>query len=111
MARDGRIAWGALAAGIASVLALPIAIYLTRFSDAYELLHASVAIPVAGLLGVAAISLAARAQRRSPALLRTRAGVRGAMLARVLGVVGVCLAASALVALGVYGLLEYAGTR
>jgi hypothetical protein len=30
---------------------------------------------------------------------------------RVLGVVGLCLAASGLVALGVYGLLEYVGSR
>jgi len=30
---------------------------------------------------------------------------------RILGVVGLCMAASALVALGVYGLLEYVGSR
>ena len=30
---------------------------------------------------------------------------------RVLGVIGLCMAASALVALGVYGLLEYVGSR
>jgi hypothetical protein len=30
---------------------------------------------------------------------------------RVLGIVGLCMAASALVALGVYGLLEYVGSR
>ena len=30
---------------------------------------------------------------------------------RVLGVMGLCLAASALIALGVYGLLEYVGSR
>jgi hypothetical protein len=29
----------------------------------------------------------------------------------VLGVVGLCMAAAALVALGVYGLLEYVGSR
>ena len=30
---------------------------------------------------------------------------------RVLGVIGLCLAASALIALGVYGVLEYVGSR
>ncbi len=30
---------------------------------------------------------------------------------RVLGIVGLCIAAAALVALGVYGLLEYVGSR
>ena len=30
---------------------------------------------------------------------------------RVLGIIGLCMAASALVALGVYGLLQYVGSR
>jgi hypothetical protein len=33
------------------------------------------------------------------------------MAGRLLGIAGLCLAASALVALGVYGLLEYVGSR
>jgi hypothetical protein len=38
-----------------------------------------------------------------------RSGV--ARAGRVLGIVGICLAASGIVALGVYGLLEYVGSR
>jgi hypothetical protein len=44
-------ALGSVAAGLASVATLPVAIYATRFSDAYELLDAGWAIPVAAVLG------------------------------------------------------------
>ena len=92
------------------MVTLPVAIYLTRFSEDYNLLHAALAIPVAALFGFAAIWLASRAQRRDALrLVATPGGV--ARSGRVLGVVGLCLVASALVALAVYGLLEYVGSR
>jgi hypothetical protein len=92
------------------VATLPVAIYLTRFSDSYELLHAGLAVPLGAALGVAALALARRARRREA--LRLGAGGAGpARAGRVLAIVGLCLAASALVALGVYGLLEYVGSR
>ena len=104
-------AWGSLLAGIASVATLPVAIYLTRFSGSYELLHAGLAIPVAAGLGFAALALARRALRHS-ALGLARDGRSGvARTGRVLGIVGLCMAAAALVSLGVYGLLEYVGSR
>jgi hypothetical protein len=89
---------------------LPVAIYATRFSSRYELLHAGFAIPVAAGLALVALTLARRAR------VRTRVSLSGggggvATAGRILGVVGLCLAASALVALGVYGLLEYVGSR
>jgi hypothetical protein len=87
-----------------------VAIYLTRFSDSYDLLHAAFVIPVAAGLGVAAILLAGTSRRRSSVSLAVDEG-RVALVGRVLGVVGICLAASALVALGVYGLLQYVGSR
>jgi hypothetical protein len=107
---SGSAAWGSLVAGLFSVAALPIAIFATRFNDSYDLLHAGFAIPVAAGLGVAALALARRARRSSAASL---AGGGGgvAVAGRVLGVIGLCMAASALVALGVYGLLEYVGSR
>jgi len=53
VAADGsRAAWGSLVAGFASVAVLPAAVYLTRFSGKYDLLHAGFAIPVAAALGV-----------------------------------------------------------
>ncbi|MCS7007246.1 MAG: hypothetical protein RMM28_04125 [Thermoleophilia bacterium] len=103
--------WGAVAAGTGSVAALPLAIYLTRFSEAYELLHAAVAIPVAAALGVAALALSRRERARAALRVVEGGRARGAASARALGIVGLCMAAAGLVALVVYGLLEYAGTR
>jgi hypothetical protein len=90
---------------------LPVAIYLTRFSSGYELLHAGFAIPVVAALGLAALALARRDRRRSAVSIASADGSRVATAGYVLGIVGLCLAASALVALGVYGLLEYVGSR
>ena len=96
--------------GLASALTLPAAIYATRFSGSYDLLHAGFAIPVAAGLGLAALALGRRARlRRAVSLDAGQA--RAATAGRVLGLVGLLLAASALVALGVYGLLEYVGSR
>jgi hypothetical protein len=99
-----------LVTGIASVATLPIAVYATRWSDAYDLLHAGLAIPVAAALAFAALGLANRARRHDPLGLGGRSG-RIASVGRVLGLLGLFLAASAIVALGVYALLEYVGTR
>lgn len=103
-------AWAALVAGAASVATLPVAIYLTRFSEAYELLHAGFAIPVAGALAFAALRLARRAGGREVLRLDPRPGWP-ARAGRLLGLLGLFLAASAVVALAVYGLLEYVGSR
>jgi peptidoglycan/LPS O-acetylase OafA/YrhL len=105
-----RPARAAVVLGVASVLTLPLAIYATRFSDAYELLHAGFAIPVAGGLALLALAFARRA-RRLDAVRLDRAGAGAARVGRVLGILGLCLATSGLVALAVYGLLEYVGTR
>ena len=103
-------AWTALLAGIASVATLPLAVYATRFSGSYSLLHAGFAIPIAIALGVAALALSRRSRRRAAvSLAAQRDSV--AVAGQVLGIVGLCLAASALVALGVYGVLEYVGSR
>ena len=105
------VAWGSLVVGLASVAVLPLAVYLTRFSGSYDLLHAGFVIPVAAALGVVAIALARRARVRTSVSLGRGGGGGVAVAGRVLGIVGLCMAASALVALGVYGLLEYVGSR
>jgi len=104
-------AWASVVAGVASIATMPVAVYVTRFSDAYELLDAAFAIPLGAGLGVAAIVLA-RSPRRRSALSLGRVGGEGvARAGRVLGIVGVCIALAALVSLAVNGLLEYAGSR
>ena len=108
--RETGASWGSVAAGLGSVAAIPLAVYLTRFSDAYDLLHAGFTVPIVVVLGIAAIVLARRSRRQSALSLGD--GRHGpATAGRILGIVGLCLAASALVALGVYGLLEYVGSR
>jgi hypothetical protein len=109
--RETGAAWGSVAAGLGSVAAIPVAVYLTRFSDAYDLLHAGFSIPVAAVLGLLALFLSRRATRGDVLGLRRSKGGRAAQVGRVLGVVGICLALAGLVALGVYGLLEYVGSR
>ena len=97
-------------AGLASIVTLPLAIYATRFSDEYELLHAGFAIPVGVVLGVLALTLAHRA-RKQASLSLSGTGNSTALIGRALGVAGLCIAAAAVVSLVVYGLLEYVGSR
>lgn len=102
---------GSLLAGLASVATLPVAVYLTRFSEGYALLDAGLAIPVGAAFGLVAMALARRARRQSALSLGRGGGEGVARAGRVLGIVGLCMVASALVALGVYWLLEYVGSR
>jgi hypothetical protein len=106
-----RSAWGSLLAGLGSVATLPVAVYLTRFSSSYELLHAGFAIPVGIVLGLVAIVLGRRSRRQSALRLGRENRDWAARAGLALGLVGVGLAAAGLVAVAVYGLLEYAGTR
>jgi hypothetical protein len=106
------LAWGSFVAGLASVATLPVAIYLTRYSDRYELIDAAFAIPLAGALAFLAISLARSGRRLSVIRLGRGGGRPGLVRAgRLLGIAGLCLALAAVVALGVYGLLEYVSSR
>jgi len=110
-ASDSGPAWGSVVAGLASVVTLPFAIYLTRFSESYDLLHAGFAIPVAAALGFISLALARRARMLSALTLGGGGSSRPAAVGRVLGLIGLCIAAAGLVALGVYELLEYVGSR
>ena len=83
-----------LVVGLAATATMPLAILATRYSGSYELLHAGVAIPVAVLLGVLAIGLARGALRLDDMRLGRAGGRRTARLGRVLGVLGISLAAT-----------------
>jgi hypothetical protein len=110
-APGSRSALGSLLVGLASVATLPVAIYATRYFGAYELLDSGWAIPVAVGLGLAAIALARRSRIQAAVSLASPRGRGVAGVGRFLGFLGLCMAAAALVALGVYGLLEYVGSR
>jgi hypothetical protein len=101
----------AVVVGLLSSATMPVAVLATRYSDSYDLLHASAAIPVALLLGVTAIVLARGALRHDAVRLGRAGGRRTARIGRALGVLGLALASTCLVALAVYGLLTYLGER
>ncbi len=102
---------GAVAVGLLATATLPVAILATRYSESYELLHAGFAIPLAIVLGGVAIWLARGALRHDDVRLGRAGGRRAARIGRALGVLGIALASTALVALAVYGLLTYLGDR
>jgi hypothetical protein len=103
-------AWASLVAGVASIATLPLSVWVTRYSEGYELLDAAFAVPVAAVLALVALALARRARRLNALRLGSARG-GPARVGVILGIVGLCMAASAVVALGVYGLLEYVGSR
>jgi hypothetical protein len=112
MAESGtRAGRASVLAGISSVATLPVAVYLTRYSERYELLHAGFAVPLGAALGMLAIALARRSRRRHAVSLAVGRRGRAARVGGLLGIIGLCMALAALVALGVYGLLEWAGSR
>ena len=97
----------ALFAGLLAVAALPAAIALAEVSSRVKLTQAAAGAPVAAILGLVALLLARRAHSRSERTLG-RAGGEGATRAgRVLGVLGLCLAASGAIAIGFYWLLVH----
>ena len=101
----------AVVVGLLSTATMPVAILATRYSESYDLLHAGWAIPVGVVFGIVALRLAQGAIRHDELRLE-RAGGRGAArVGRALGVLGLALSATCLVALGVYGLLAYLGER
>jgi hypothetical protein len=107
---NGR-AVAAVILGLLSLATMPLAILATRYSDAYELIDAGFAIPVGLLLGVLAIGIARGALRHDDLHLGRAGGRNAARVARGLGVLGIALAATGVVALAVYELLTYLGER
>ena len=104
MRRNGRAAWSVVL-GVLAALTLPVAIVATRYSDSYELLHAGFAVPLAAAFGVAAVVLARRSRALDRATLGRSGGARAARVGRLLGILGLCMASSATIALAVYGVL------
>jgi hypothetical protein len=95
----------AVVVGILAVLAMPGAVVLARQSAGIDLLSAAWAVPVAALLGIAALLLARGARGRIRWSLDRAGGSGRARAAVILGVAGICLALSSSIAVGVYELL------
>lgn len=95
--------------GVLAVLTMPVAVGATRYSGSYELLHAGFAVPLGLAFGAAAIVLARRARALDDATLGRAGGRKAASVGRLLGIGGICIASSALIAVAVYGLLVYSG--
>lgn len=112
-ARAGSSGRGVLSVvlGAASVATMPAAVVLTRYFEEYELLDAAFAIPLGAALGVAAILVARSVRRRDERSVTPTGETKTVRIGRFLGIVGLCLAGTAAISVGVYGLLEYAGTR
>jgi drug/metabolite transporter (DMT)-like permease len=92
--------------GLLSVATMPAAVLATRSSEDYELLHAGFAIPVGMALGVAAVALARRGRLRIERTLGRAGGRRLALVGRLLGLAGFCLATTAAISVGTYAVLS-----
>ena len=91
------------------MLVIPFVVYVTRFTS-LRLLEAGYAIPVAVVLGLAAVAFARKARREMALGLGKRGEREGtARAGRLLGMAGMCVAAASLVSLIVYELLQYKG--
>jgi hypothetical protein len=100
-----RAAWS-LVCGILAILAIPGGVLLARESQRVTLVDSSGSIAVAAILGWVAIIQARRARERVQITLGRAGGTGMARAGRLLGIVGILLAATAGLALGFWGLLS-----
>ena len=91
--------------GLVAVAAVPIGIALARRTARVELIDAAWAVPVAAACGVAALLFVRGARGRMRRTLERAGGAGRMRIGRILGVVGICLALSAAIAVGFYELL------
>ena len=89
------------------IIALIIALAIWAATSNTLLTDLNGKLPVWTFLGLAALLLARRALRRTERTLGRSGGEGAARAGRVLGVIGLCLAASAAIAIGFYGLLVH----
>ena len=99
-----RAVWS-LVLGVVAAITLPAAIVVTRYSSSYELLYAGLVIPVVVVAGVGAIVLARQARARDRATVTREGHGKVFVWGRILGILGLCLAASGAISLAVYVVL------
>jgi hypothetical protein len=98
-------ALGAVLLGLLSVATVPAAIAYTHYANR-ELLRAEYAVPAGFVLGILALSLAKRARRRSDRTIGRVGGARAGRWGRILGAVGIYVALTAALSVGIYELLN-----
>ena len=91
--------------GVLAVATMPVAIFVARHVERYQLLDAAFAIPLGMALGVSAVALARRGRLRIERTLGRAGGRRAASVGRLLGLLGFCLATTAAISVGTYALL------
>jgi ABC-type Fe3+ transport system permease subunit len=89
-----------------SLATLPAAIVVARESDELTLVEAGVAVPLAAVLALFGLWLARRARRRADRTLDRVGGRGAARVGKLLAGLGLYVAATAALALGVYALLS-----
>jgi hypothetical protein len=104
-------AWLSLLAGLTAAAALPASIAISQGLRVWKLLAAFGAVPVAAVLGFAAIAFARGARRRIELTLGRAPGARLARAGRALGVLGVYLACTGALTVAVYFALSRFGGR
>jgi hypothetical protein len=106
--RNAPAIWSLLL-GLLAAAALPAAVAYGYTSETLQLIWAGVAVPVAFVLGIAAIAAARASERRARMTLLRRSGSALARLGRLLGLLGILLAGTGAIALAVYGILTWRG--
>ncbi len=91
--------------GVVAVLAVPVAIELTRKVSGAVLLDAAWAIPVAAVAAVASLMFERGARGIVGRALDGASGSRRLTAARVLAVTGICFTLSSALAVGIYEFL------
>ncbi len=105
--RNAPAVWSVLL-GLLATAAIPAAVVYADRSPSVELIWAGAAVPVAALLGLAAMG-AARAGRRRAQLTLRRSGARTAVVGRFLGLFGLLFAGTGTISLVVYAILSWRG--
>jgi hypothetical protein len=95
--------------GLLAAASLPATVAYAYWSDRLPLIWSGAAVPAAILLGLGALALARRGERRARMTLLKRSGSLTARLGRLLAVLGLLFAGSGLTALAVYAALNYRG--
>ncbi len=93
--------------GFLGIAVIPVAVAITEWHRDLELIEAGYSVPAAFLFSALAVRLARRARGSLELTLGRIGGEKTARTGRVLGWLGLYIALTAAVSLGVYAYLEY----